>query len=195
MQRSLLCRRLVALHAWQSRDRLRKPKAVAQANVDDVLPRSTIAKSAPSFEKKRFPKARLGAPRHAGGYGHLTKAAVAFHDAFPARSDFGIFHQPNNGPRLLHAALSTPQAPPGGHCSHVYCWKSALVSFRYCSLLGQLGITRQTATYLFFPILLSAWRYVPASQLHAEKLVEFCGDVERDGHLVHDITPSFTSLK
>ena len=140
MQRSLLCRRLVALHAWQSRDRLRKPKVVAHANVDDVLPRSTIAKSAPSFEKKRFPKARLGAPRHAGGYGHLTKAAVAFHDAFPARSDFGIFHQPKSGPSVVHRAVSLTQAPPGGHGTHAqFCGSSTSLSFKYCSEVQSLG--------------------------------------------------------
>ena len=59
MQRLLLSRRLVALHVWQSRDWLRKPKEVERVvenrddddDDDDALPSPTMAKSTPSSEK------------------------------------------------------------------------------------------------------------------------------------------------
>jgi len=60
VQRLLLSRRLVALHAWQSRDWLRKPKEVEHVvedrdddgdDDDDALPSPTMAKSTPSSEK------------------------------------------------------------------------------------------------------------------------------------------------
>jgi len=63
VQRLLLSRRLVALHVWQSRDWLRKPKEVEHVVVenrdddddddddDDALPSPTMAKSTPSSEK------------------------------------------------------------------------------------------------------------------------------------------------